>query len=280
MQWDRSVLLGVPQEASAMIRHPARAARFLALTLAAGAVLATGACSNGSDAATSTSSRSAKTLTQGEAETALINATDLEGNWTRVNDAATWRDSLIIGKVDAAQFFTDSKTTAADCQKLLDVLYSDALLGKPSGASAVAGFSGGSDGARMLYQVADYDRGQLDSSLAWLKTLPVKCDQFTVTGKDGSARTAQVIETSLPKAGDSRQGLRLTLQGPVGGKPATLTLDLAAVRLGTNAIAVTNGGLGGTEADSTQQAVTLGTQRLKDVLIGKTPAEQPPGQQD
>lgn len=66
----------------------------------------------------------------------------------------------------------------------------------------------------------------------------------------------------------------------MGSNPATLTLDLAAVRVGTNAIAVTNGGLGGTEADSTQQAVTLGTRRLKDVLIGKAPAEQPPGQQE
>ncbi|KPI12292.1 hypothetical protein OK006_4016 [Actinobacteria bacterium OK006] len=51
MQWDRSVLLGVPQEASAMTRHPPRAARFLALALAAGAMLATEACSNGSGAA-------------------------------------------------------------------------------------------------------------------------------------------------------------------------------------------------------------------------------------
>ncbi|MFJ2398105.1 hypothetical protein ACIOTI_35910 [Streptomyces sp. NPDC087843] len=263
-----------------MIRHSPHPIRALSVAMTAGAVLATGACSNESDEIPAASSRSAGALTQDEAQTALINETDLEGNWTRVNDTAGWRDSLLIGKVDASQFSTNSKADAADCQKLLDVLYSDELLTKPSGAKAMAGFTGGLDGARMLYTVAGYDQGQLNSSLAWLKTLPVKCAQFTVKDKDGSARSAQVIETSLPKAGDSRQGLRLTIQGPVSGTPGTLTLDLAAVRVGSNAITVTNGGLGGTEADSTQQAVSLGTQRLKDVLAGKSPAEQPPGQQD
>ncbi|MER6442616.1 hypothetical protein ABT275_40835 [Streptomyces sp. NPDC001185] len=263
-----------------MIRHSPRPIRALSLAVTAGAVLATAACSNESDETPAASSRTVGILTQDEARTALINGTVLEGNWTRVNDTAGWRDSLLIGKVDASQFSTNSKADAADCQKLLDVLYSDELLTKPSGANAMAGFTGGRDGARLLYTVASHDQEKLNSSLAWLKTLPVKCAQFAVKDRDGSTRTAQVIETSLPKAGDARQGLRLTLQGPVSGTPGTLTLDLAAVRVGSNAITVTNGGLGGTEVDSTQQAVTLGTQRLKDALAGRSPAQQPPGQQD
>jgi hypothetical protein len=85
----------------------------------------------------------------------------------------------------------------------------------------------------------------------------------------------QVTETSVPQAGDARQGLHVTVQGTAAGAPATLTLDVAAVRVGSNALTVTAGGLDGGESDSFARAVTRGTQRLTDVLAGRTPTANP-----
>ncbi|WP_432137961.1 hypothetical protein [Streptomyces sp. bgisy154] len=274
-------------------RTVARPVRLLAHMAAVGALLPIAACatsdgagggSGGTDVRASSvisgsPTASGGTLTEAGAKTALVDETDLEGNWNEVADAATWRDSLLVGTVDVAGFLT-GKAAAADCQRLLGALYDDDLLGKPSGPSAMTGFSDGGQ-ARMFYQVAAYDRQSLDKSLDWMKSLPVNCDSFTVTDNDGgNERTVEVIENSLPRTGDARQGLRVTLRGDSDGMPATLTLDVAAVRVGANAITLTNGGLEGASHDSTEQAVTLGTQRLKDVLAGRTPAEQPPGQQD
>jgi hypothetical protein len=266
-----------------MTHRPSRPFRVLAPALAAGVLLTTAACSDGADSgperadATEISSsplaqESPAALTPAGARAALVTEADLEDDWTRVKKPATWRDSLLVGKVDVADFLT-AKTNAADCQKLLDRLYGDDLLGKPSGASALTGFEEGA--SRLLYQVAAYDRAGLDSSLAWLRSLPVKCDQFTATDSSGARRTVQVTEGSLPKVGDARQGLRVTVQGTSGGTPATLTLDVAAIRVGTDAITLTNGGLAGADHDSTEQAVKLGTARLKDVHAGRTPAADP-----
>ncbi|MBC2900549.1 hypothetical protein [Streptomyces cupreus] len=249
----------------------------LASALAAAALLTCAACSDDSDSAAdvAASPLAAQTtaapaeLTEAGAQAALITESDIEDDWTQVEDASGWRDSLLVGQVDVADFLT-AKADAADCQRLLDRLYSEDLLGKPSGASALRGFEQGD--SRLLYQVAAYDRAALSASLAWLKTLPVKCDQFTATDDAGEERTVQVIETSLPDEGDARQGLRVTVKGTADGSPATLTLDVAAVRVGSDAITVTAGGLDGGEDDSVEDAVEKGTQRLKDVQAGKTPS--------
>lgn len=257
-----------------MTRRPSRPARVLAPALAATVLLTCAACSDDKDSGTSaigasplaadspTASAAAR-LTAAGARQALITETDLEDDWTRVDDAATWRDSLLIGKVDVADFLT-AKADAADCQKLLDGLYSDALLGEPSGASALTGFK--EDDSRLLYQVGAYRQADLDTSLAWLKSLPAKCDQFTAVDSAGDKRTVQVTEAALPEEGDARQGLRVTVQGTSDGDPATLTLDVAAVRVGADAITVTAGGLDGDEDDSVEDAVRAGTKRLDDVL--------------
>jgi hypothetical protein len=110
-----------------------------------------------------------------------------------------------------------------------------------------------------------------------MESLPETCDQFTVTGGDSGngERTVQVVEASLPNEGDARQGLTVTVKGTTDGDPVTLTLDVAAVRVGTDAITVTNGGLDGADHDSTDTAVQQGTQRLKNVLAGRTPKAQP-----
>ncbi|MFI6034450.1 hypothetical protein ACIBBD_09840 [Streptomyces sp. NPDC051315] len=276
----------------------------MAAALATGALLATQACSGGeggtaTDADTAaasaaqqplgqrlfaerplarqtvtppTSPSASPALTEDRARTALITEADLEDDWTQVKNAETWQDSLLIGQVDAAAFLT-GKTGAADCQRLLDALYDDTLLGRPSGASALTGFQEGQ--SRLLYQVAAYERADLDKSLDWLESLPETCDQFTVTGGSGGQRTVQVVEASLPEEGDVRQGLTVTVKGTTDGAPVTLTLDVAAVRVGTDAITVTNGGLAGADHDSTVTAVQQGTQRLKDVLAGRTPTASP-----
>jgi hypothetical protein len=270
-----------------MTRRPSRLVRVLSPALAAGTLLCTAACSDdggtdGSRVRGVTASPVAgqrqppsptATLSTDGARTALITEADIEDDWTQVQDteADNWHDSLLIGTVDVSDFLT-AKAQASDCQRLLDSLFDDDLLGRPSGASELRGFQQGD--SRLLYQVASYDRTDPQDSLNWLGTLPEKCDRFTVT--DGSEkRTVQVIEISLPKVGDARQGLRVTVQGSAGGDDATLTLDVAAVRVGDDAITVTAGGLDGDENDSAQQAVQQGTQRLKDVLAGKSPAPSP-----
>ncbi|MEV1068067.1 hypothetical protein [Streptomyces sp. NPDC050263] len=273
----------------------------LAAVLAAGTLLTTAACSDGDDSAsggsgvtaspiaeravTASPTTSATTsptasptaspadpLTPAGAQTALITEGDLEDDWTQVKTAASWHDRLLIDTVDAAQFVT-AKTQSEACQQLLDGLYADDLLGKPSGASALTGFQEGD--SRLLYQVAAYQRAALDSKLDWLDSLPTECDQFNAVGSDGSTRTVEVIENSLPKVGDARYGLTMTMQGVSGGSPITLTLDIAAVRVGDDAITVTNGGLDGADHDSTKDAVSHGTTRLKDVREGRTPAPEP-----
>lgn len=277
-------------------RPPSRTARVLASALATGALLTCAACSgdgegggdagggSASDVAASplaaesplASPRTGKSatpaLTEAGAKAALITEADLEDNWTQVKDAAGWGDKLVIGKVDVADFLT-TKTNAADCQKLLDALYGDDLLGMPSGASALTGFE--ESDSRLLYQVAAYDRARLGASLNWLKTLPVKCDQFTATDSKGGHRTVQVIENPVTSVGDARQGLQVTVTGTSSSQPTTLTLQLAVVRVGTDAITVTSGGLDGTEAGTTKASVQQGTSRLKDVLAGRTPPAQP-----
>ncbi|MFI6546650.1 hypothetical protein ACIBO9_25715 [Streptomyces prunicolor] len=281
--------------------RPSRPARVLASALAVGALLTCAACSgegdgggggrdmdrsNASDVAasplaaesklasprTERSASASPALTPAGAKAALITEADLEDNWTQVKDAADWGDKLVVDKVDVADFLT-AKTNAADCQKLLDALYDDTLLGKPSGASALTGFE--QSDSRLLYQVAAYDRAKLGASLNWLKTLPVKCDQFTATDSKGGHRTVQVIEDSVPSVGDARQGLQVTVTGTSGSEPTTLTAQLAVVRVGTDAITVTSGGLDGTESDTTKAAVQNGTTRLKDVQAGRTPPAQP-----
>ena len=285
--------------------RPSRPVRVLASALAVGALLTCAACSgegdgggggggggrdvdrsNASDVAasplaaeselasprTERSASASPVLTPAGAKTALITEADLEDDWTQVKDAAGWGDKLVVGKVDVADFLT-ARTNAADCQKLLDALYDDTLLGKPSGASALTGFE--QSESRLLYQVAAYDRAKLGASQNWLKTLPVKCDQFTATDSKGGHRTVQVIEDPVPAVGDARQGLQVTVTGTSGSEPTTLTLQLAVVRVGTDAITVTSGGLDGTESDTTKAAVQNGTTRLKDVRAGRTPPAQP-----
>lgn len=262
------------------MNRPSRPVRVLAPALTTGILLATAACGNqGGSSGTTSASPSATpsasataALTGPGARAALITQGDLGGDWAQVNNASAWRDKLVVKNVDVAAFL-DARTSSADCQKLLDSLYSDTLLGRPPGASALTGFSQGD--ARLLYQVGDYGQASLEESLAWIASLPDKCGRFTATGSDGGKRTVQVVKGSLPAAGDQRQGLTVTVGGTADGKPVTVTLDVAAVRVGASGITVTNGGPAGVDHGATGTAVQQGAQRLKDVLAGRTPTATP-----
>lgn len=117
---------------------------------------------------------------------------------------------LLLGQVDAAEFLT-GKSDAKECQRLVDALYDDTLLGEPSGPSALAGFQQGEQ--RLLYQVGAYDSTDLEKSMKWLGTLHESCDTFTLTGEGGGRRSVEVVEASLPKVGEARQGLSVRVKG-------------------------------------------------------------------
>ncbi|MER6624358.1 MULTISPECIES: hypothetical protein [unclassified Streptomyces] len=278
--------------------------RVLAAVLATGTLLTTAACSSAEDSAStgsetagaaveralaaqtesptspqssptsSPTSSPASELTETGARNALITGEDLEDGWTQVENPQEWRDSLLVGQVDVAAFL-QGKSDASDCQQLVDSLYDETLLGSPSGASALNGFEEGD--SRLLYQVAAYQKSELDESMKWLRSLPDTCDQFTVSGGDSGDRTVQVVDMALPEEGDARQGLTVTMKGESGGEPVTLTLDVAVVQVGANAITVTNGGLAGADHDTTSTAVEQGTPRLQAVLAGRTPTPTPSG---
>ncbi|MFD9444176.1 hypothetical protein ACFWBR_32765 [Streptomyces sp. NPDC060006] len=266
-------------------RRPRRTVLVLAPALAAAALLTTAGCSGGDGGAgTATGKRAASaspvagraaapspsvtvapTLTEAQAKSALVTAEDLGGDWEPTKGAATWRDALLKGKADVG-----------DCQRLLDGLYAENLLGEPAGARAVAGFDDADDGAQLRYQVGAYDRAALDASLDWLRKVPDTCGQFTATDVRGGQVTVQAVAAPLPGVGEAREGLHVT----VTGETSYLTLDFAAVRVGDSALSLTNGGLDDIDSDDTRQAAQLGTQRLQEVLAGRTPAARPSAQSD
>ncbi|WP_043675684.1 hypothetical protein [Streptomyces xylophagus] len=253
-----------------MTRSPARVL-LLASALSAGTLLTAAGCANEAALHKVTSAPSpsavrttpaahaspaaAPVLTPAQAQAALITDTDLGAPWTPTQGTATWRDSLLKAKSDIP-----------DCQRLLDALYADELLGTPAATQAVIGLDNTDVGAQLRYQVAAFPPADVDRTLAWLKTLPQKCAQFTATTTRSGNQTVTVTEATLPNVGDARQGLHLTLTGTTPeGDQSTLTLDTAAVRLGDDTITLTNGGLADVPLDATSQALEIGAQRLTDV---------------
>ncbi|MDQ0776070.1 hypothetical protein QF026_004536 [Streptomyces aurantiacus] len=286
----------------------------LAPALMAAALLTTAGCSGGDgagaagDAAASGSAVAARapspspsvtvapTLTEAQAKSALVTAADLgDDDWTPTRGAATWRDALLKGTADVA-----------GCQRLLDGLYAEDLLGRPAGARAVTGFDhtdrpdrpddlddtadtdgsadtdgtdstdgtdGTADEVQLRYQVGAYDRAALDASLAWVKAVPTTCGQFTATNAEGGQFTVRAVAASLPGSlGDAREGLRVTVNDDNDDNGAGLTLDFAAVRVGDSALSLTHGGLDDIDAEDTRQAARAGTRRLQEALAGRTPA--------
>ncbi|MFD4559306.1 hypothetical protein ACFWP5_34140 [Streptomyces sp. NPDC058469] len=251
-----------------MTRSPARV--LLASALSAGTLLTAAGCANEgilhqvtsapSPSAVRTpaahaSPAAAPVLTPAQAQAALITDADLGAPWSPTQGTATWRDTLL-----------KAKTNTPDCQRLLDALYADELLGTPATTQAVTALDDTDDEAQLRYQVAAFTPADVDRTLAWLKTLPQKCANFTATTTRSGVQTVQVTEVTLPNVGDTREGLHLTLTGTTPeGDQSTLTLYTAAVRIGDDTITITTGGLGNVPVDATGRALEIGAQRLTDV---------------
>jgi hypothetical protein len=190
------------------------------------------------------------TLTDEQAEAALITQTDLGAPWIATRGAATWRDGLL-----------KATTAPPECQRMLDALYSDELLGAP--ARAAVGLDDTDTDAQLRFQIGARRPADVDAVLSWLGTLPRQCARFTATTDRGIVEDVQIVDAPLPAVGDARQGLRVTLASTAqDGQETVLTLDVAAVRLGQDAFALTNGGLGDVPNDATQAAVQIGALRL------------------
>jgi hypothetical protein len=194
-------------------------------------------------------------LTEAQAQAALITDADLEEPWGPTRGASTWRDGLL-----------KATTENPDCQRLLDALYTEEVFGTPAGPRATAAFDDADTDAQVRYQVAAHPPADVDRTLAWLKSLPGKCGEFTATTSRGGVQAVQVSDMRLPSVGDARQALRVTLAGETEeGELTYLTIDLAAVRVGEEAITLTNAGLGEVYEEVTQQTAELGAQRLTEI---------------
>ncbi|MGV9251702.1 hypothetical protein [Streptomyces sp. NPDC003697] len=249
-----------------MIRPPARSLSVPALTAAV--LLTAAACSAGvpgprvaasSSADVSAAGRlpaASPPLTQTQAQAALITDADLGKPWAPTQGAATWRDGLL-----------KARTATRDCQQLLDALYADELLGTPKGTHSVVAFDQTDTEAQLRYQVLALRPADVDRTLAWLGTLPRTCANFTARTTRNGVQDVQVFEQTLPYFGDACKGLvvRVTDDDPGADETTTLVLDVAAVRVGDDAITVTNGGTGAVSAESTQQALQRGVDRLAKV---------------
>lgn len=195
-------------------------------------------------------------LTDARAKSALLRQDDLGEAWVGTQGAATWRDGLLKGRTDLPE-----------CQELLDAVYTEDILGKPKGGTAVTGFDDFEYGAQLRYQVGAYDKADIDARLGNLRQLVDRCGEFTITGAQGREYGAEVTPVELPgDLGDARQGLRLVVSGDVEGEDSALTLDLATVRVGDTAALLTHGGLYGIDDTATRDAALAGTQRLQDLL--------------
>ncbi|MEV5316668.1 hypothetical protein AB0K92_03155 [Streptomyces sp. NPDC052687] len=194
-------------------------------------------------------------LTEAQARAALLAWSDLGEPWAPTQGAATWRDAFL--KARAAE------GTAPDCQRLLDLLYAEELLGAP--AKAVVGLDDTYNEAQLRYQISAQRPADVDRTLAWLRTLPEVCGSFTATMVSGTVEQVEVADAPLPEAGDVRQGLRVTATIEWEGEPVTLTVDVAAVRVGEDAFTLTNGGLGDVYSEVTAAATELGARRLAEV---------------
>ncbi|QBJ91498.1 hypothetical protein D0Z67_15190 [Streptomyces seoulensis] len=195
-------------------------------------------------------------LTDAQAQAALVTESDLGSPWTAAGSIATWRDGML-----------KARSEVAECQRLLDALYSDQVLGAP--ARVAVALDDPDAGAQLRYQIGARRPSDVDADLKWLGEMPAKCARFTATTQTGWTEDVQVSDLPLPEVGDKRQGLRVTLTATDPENPdadeQSLTLELAAARVGEDAFALTNGSTGDVPNDATQAAVQIGALRLADV---------------
>ncbi|MEW2608645.1 hypothetical protein AB0937_00195 [Streptomyces sp. NPDC047880] len=251
--------------------HPAATRALLACTLSASALLVTAGCSvgdeprprwfsasasaSGASPAVEQPSGSGAALTEAQARAALVTEADLGEPWVPSRGAQTWRDGLL-----------KATTEGRDCQRLLDVLYTEEPFGSPKGPQATSALDDGDTDAQLRYRVAAHPPADVDRTLDWMKSLPGTCGEFTAATTRGGIQGVEVHDLPLPPVGDARQALRVMLAGETEeGELTYLTMDIAAVRVGQEAITLTNAGLDEVYAEVTQQAAQLGAQRLAEI---------------
>ncbi|MCF2537788.1 hypothetical protein ACFXGG_12635 [Streptomyces nigra] len=246
-----------------MPRPPARA--LVAPALSAAALLSVSACALAGQeqappppvnapASAAQSPAAAPTLTEAQARAALVTEADLGEPWVPTRGFATWREAML-------------KATAepAECADLLDALYAEEFFGADATTRASVGLDDDWGGAQLRYQVVAHRPDALTRAIERLGDFPRRCGSFTATAP-GGPMSVEVRAVGLPKLGDARQALRIVLSAVSEyGDGPRLTLDVAAVRVGDDAIAVTNGSLGEVPSDATLTAVELGTSRLEEV---------------
>ncbi|MGW3509920.1 hypothetical protein [Streptomyces sp. NPDC000994] len=246
-----------------MSRTPARV--LAASALCAAVLLTEAACTAGQSGRTVHASAPAATrrpgpaaavpdaaLTPDQARTALLTEADLGSRWAPTQGAATWRDGVLKARADTTE-----------CGRLLDALYTEEPFGTPSGTHAVAAYDDSDDGAQLRHQVLALRAPDVDRTLAWLKNMPQTCANFTASATKSDFLDVRVADLALPNVGDARQGLRLTFTAEsYEDTLSTLTLDLATVRVGDDAIVLTTGTLGAPLRDTTEQAVQHAVDRL------------------
>ncbi|GAB7061853.1 lipoprotein [Streptomyces mexicanus] len=199
-----------------------------------------------------------KVLTALQAEAALLTEADMGRPWQPTQGAATWHDGVLKAQADTPA-----------CQRLLDALYSDEPLGAPHGTQAVTGYDDVDGAAQLRQRVLSPRPANVDRALAWLRTMPDECARFSARTPRHGVQSVQVREVALPEVGDARQGLRVIFTGPSDYEdPPTLTLDVAAVRVGTDAITVSTGAEGTLVPGIVTRAVQQAVGRLDKVHDG------------
>ncbi|MCP9991695.1 MULTISPECIES: hypothetical protein [Streptomyces] len=264
-----------------MTRAPARARTLLASALSVTVLLITAACAGSgrdvpralpqgvseppaaaspSPSATASSSavtgRSTPVLNDEQLRAALITEADLGPPWAAAQGPALWRDGTLKATADDG-----------DCRRLLEVLYTEEPFGVPVGPRASVTLDDTAEGAQLREQIGAHRPDDVERALAWLGTLPEKCGTFRAATAGSGAQDVEVTELPLPDtAGDARAALRVTLTGgEPDAAPARLTVDLAAIRVGEDAVVLTNGGFGEVRAEVTRAMTQLAADRLAEV---------------
>ncbi|MFE9343759.1 hypothetical protein [Streptomyces olivaceus] len=211
-----------------------------ASALAAGVLLATAACSGGdgpgaaeqaraveqpeavrapSGSSTASPGASPSVLSESGARSALVTEADLERDWNQVRDADNWRDRLLVGEVDVSGFLT-ARADAADCQRLLDGLCRNDLLGEPSEPSALIGCEQG-DAREGLHVTVRGRADDIPVTLALdVAAVRVGTSALTVTGGGLDGGQAASVERAV------RQGTERLTTVLDGGTPAPLAGDV------------------------------------------------------
>lgn len=230
--------------------------RGIPLVVAAALLWTTAACSDGGDS----SAEEAPAVTGDQAREALVPGATLPAEWDPSGSGRGPGDELL-----------DGTTGEAGCQSFLEDLRSGGLIGAQPGTQAVRHFTDQQTGGELDYQVAAYTKSQVESGIDRLKRVPEDCDRFTTT--DGARKSVvQVVDQDVPEEGDESTGLRMTLATRADGADTELTMDIAVVRVGPNALVTTNGSLQGADSTTTGHVVEVGAQRLEDILAGRLPS--------